>query len=149
MDMAEKKNWFLWRALASLVLIGLLVVGGLAIHYAGWSRGYAAGQLAAEGEEAATPPYLRRAWQPVGYMAYAPGVGLLLKVVLLVVFIAIVGKLMRFVIWGAAWRAAMVGPWASHWHHAYSRRPVPPWWWWYGPPGEEAGEAGAEPDAQS
>jgi hypothetical protein len=157
MDMAEKKNWFLWRALASLVLIGLLIVGGLAIHYAGWSQGYAAGQLAAEGEEAVTPSYLPRAWRPVRFVPYPSGAALLLKVVLAVLFLVIVGKLMRFVIWGVAWPAAMAGPWAGHWQRAYWRRaahwhrthgPVPPWWWGYEPPGEEAGEADAGPDAQ-
>ena len=42
------KKWLVWRALAALIIIGLLVVGGLAVHYMGWSEGYAAGQLAAE-----------------------------------------------------------------------------------------------------
>lgn len=156
MDMAENKNWFLWRGLASLVLIGLLVVGGLATHYAGWSQGYAAGQLAAGGGEVVTPPYLPHAGWPVGFALYAPGAGLLLmlKVVLLLLFLAVTGKLMRFVIWGPAWRLGMAGPhfrrgadWrrAARWHRMHG--PVPPWCWgWEEPREEQPGEVEPEAD---
>jgi hypothetical protein len=158
-DMIKNKNWFLWRALASLILVGLLIAGGLAVHYAGWSRGYQAGQLAAEGEEAPAPPYLPYAVRPFGPAPYPFRGGLLLNVVLLLLFLAIVGKLIRFIIWGGAWRHAMAGPWPAHWGQAYWRRaarwhrvhgPVPPWCWWgYEPSDEEAEEADAGPDAQS
>jgi hypothetical protein len=158
--MAENKNWFLWRALASLVLVGLLIAGGLAIHYAGWSRGYQAGQLATEGEGAATPPYLPHAGQPIGFTPYLFGAGPLLRVALLLLFLVIAGKLIRFIMWGVACRSAMAGPWMAgpwtgHWQHAYWRRaarwhrahgPVPPWGWWDVPPDEETEETDTEVD---
>jgi hypothetical protein len=145
--MSEGKNWFLWRALASLILVVLLVAGGLAVHYAGWARGYQAGQLAAEGGESVTPPYLPHAWGPAGFAHYAFGAGALLRVVLLLVFLGVVGKLIHLVVWGAIWRPMMAGPWPRHWHPGHWRRmhgPMPPWW---GPP--EQGEPDAEPDEGS
>ena len=161
--MTKNKNWFLWRAVASFVLIGLLIAGGLAIHYAGWSRGYQASQLAVEGEDAPAPPsvpfypHLPYGGRPFGFAPYPSRGGMLLSIVGLLVFLAIVGKLIRFIIWGGVWRHAMAGPWPGHWHPAYWRRPgrwprahgpVPPWYWgWDGPPDEEPEEADAEPDA--
>jgi hypothetical protein len=159
MEMAKDKNWFLWRALGSLVLVGLLIAGGVALHYAGWARGYQVGQLATEGEEAAAPAYPPYVGRPFGFVPYLFGAGVLVKVVLLLVFIGIVGKLIRFLIWGACWRPAMAGPWPGQGPRAYWRRaarwhgrhgPVPPWGWgWYGPSDEEMEEPDAEPDAQA
>jgi len=161
--MDKKGLWFLARAVAMLILIGLVVAGGFAIHSLSWSRGYTAGQLAAEGEEVATPPYLpdesgyllwhaRSVHRPFGV------VGTLLKIGLCILFFIIVFKLIRFVIWGSVFRHAMAGPWAKHWHghpgwRAYWRRapwhrvhgPVPPWWWDWD---EEDQEADKEPDAE-
>ena len=48
------KKWFWMRALVMLVIVGLLVVGGVALYRAGWSQGYVASPLVVEGEEAET-----------------------------------------------------------------------------------------------
>jgi hypothetical protein len=142
------KKSFVWRGLAALVLIGLLIVGGLAVHYVAWSRGYAAGQLAAEGEEAATLPYLLHGY---GFAPYRFGGGLLPTIGLLLlflVFIGVIGKLVRFVFWGAAFHPMMAGPWARNWHRKAYRHwahgPVPPWSWDWGESPEEAGDAEPE-----
>ena len=74
---------------------------------------------------------------------------------LLIFFFVVIGKLIRFIVWGAMWGPAMAarwGPWghmtwrrAAHWHRAHG--PMPPGGWWWGePPGEEAG---AEADAEA
>jgi hypothetical protein len=143
------KNGFLWRGLAALILVGLLIVGGLATHYVGWSQGYAAGQLA-EDEEAATPPYVPHGW-PIA--PYPFGAGLLFKILLLLLFLAIIGKLIRFVVWGVAFRPMMAGPWPRHWHRAarwhWAHGPMPPWCWGWGEPGaEEAAETESRPGAE-
>jgi hypothetical protein len=125
--MTGNRNWFVWRAVAMVVLIGLLIAGGFTIHRLGWSQGYAAAELSARGEEAATPPLAPPGWRPVGF-----GRGGLTLVTLLfgVAFLAFVGSLLRVVVWGAmagpamGWHA-MGGSWRHprHWMHG----PVPPW----------------------
>jgi len=156
--MSKDRNWFVWRALAALVLVCLLIVGALAVHYVGWSQGYAAGQLTAEGEEIEAPSYLPRVGQPSGFAPYPLRAGLLFKIVLLLFFLAVIGKLIRFAIWGAFWGPAMAGPHALHWRRAYWRHagrwhrphgPVPPpYWGWGGPPEEEAAEPDEQPGVQ-
>ena len=134
---------FVWRGIALLVLVLLLVAGGFALHYAGWSYGYAAGQVDPDGEGVSTPAYVPEGWAPVGYpMMYHHGfglVGLVFKGLLLVLFLGLVFKLLRVVIFGGMFHAVMhgsrmAGPWAAHWrrHHRYAGHhwhgPVPPWW---------------------
>ena len=63
----HKKSWlwFVVKALLSLILVGLLVAGGFAIHYVSWSQGYAMGERAAEGEKVTEPlPYLYHGFRP-------------------------------------------------------------------------------------
>jgi len=143
------KKWFLWRGLATLILVGLLIAGGVAIHYAAWSNGYAAGQLVVEGAEGGTESVM-----PYGFgyhvgrpAAFMFGAGLLFKVVLGLLFFAVICKLIRFVIWGAAFRPMMAGPWPRHWHRAARWRrthgPVPPWCWDW----DESPEDGAKADS--
>lgn len=139
--MTKNQSAFLWRAAASVVLVLLLAAGGLAIHYLGWSRGYAAGQLAAEGEEV-TAPFLPRGVNPF----YPAALGVVGKLLLGLLLLTLIGKLIRFIVWGSMWRFAMGGP-GTHWRHPYWRRaarwhrvhgPAPPWWGW-----DEAGPEGA------
>jgi hypothetical protein len=162
--MGKKGLWFLARAVAMLILIGLVVAGGFAIHYISWSQGYSAGQLAGEGEEAATPPYFpggpeyflwhsRAMYRPFGV------IGVLFKIGLCILFFAVVCKLIRFVIWGSVFRHVMAGPWAKswgdpRWPRAYRRHarwhrvhgpPMPPWCWDWD---EEDEETDKEPDAE-
>jgi hypothetical protein len=161
--MGKKGLWFLARAVAMLILIGLIVAGGFAVHYISWSRGYAAGQQTAEGEKAATPPYFpddsgylmrhaRSVHRPFGVM------GALFRIGLCILAFAIVFKLIRFVIWGSVFRHAMAGPWAKSWcgphgwraHRRHARwhrmhGPMPPWCWDWD---EEAEEGDEKPDAE-
>jgi hypothetical protein len=104
--MTRRGGWFVWRAVAAVILLGTLVVGGFAIHRLGWSQGYTAAELTAQGEEAPTPPLTPPGWRPVGF---ARG-GLLLSLFLGLLFLAFVGKLLRLIMWGA-----MAGP-MMHWH---------------------------------
>jgi len=152
------KKWFLVRALVALVvtglLVGLLIIGGLAIYRTGWSQGYVAGQLAAEGEDVATAPYLHYGFgyigRPVGFAPFLFGAGLLF-----LLFVA-VGQLFRLL----AWKKVMAGrPWppAAHWARRWHRfhgpvphGPVPPWCWgWEKPSEEETRKAEAEPNAET
>jgi hypothetical protein len=131
-------KWFWVRVIVALILIGLVVVGGYAAYRTGWSQGYTAGQLMAEGERGTTmPPGFGYPMHPFVFAPYS-GAGLLLTVVLALLFFAVIGKLIRFVIWGPVWRHAMTGPWARHsarWHRMHG--PVPPGWWGFEEPPEE------------
>jgi len=151
------KKGFWWRALAVLILVGLVIAGGFTVHYLAWSQGYAAGQVVGEGEEIATPPYLPRGFGHYGRpAAFMFGAGLLVKCVLGLIFFAVVFKLIRFIVWGAAFGPAMCGPWPKHLHGGHRGRarrryrrhwahgpPVPPWFcdW-----DEAEEEEGAEAD---
>lgn len=147
--MERYRNWFVWRAVATVVLIGLLVAGGFATHRLGWSQGYAAAELAAAGEEAPTPPLAPSDWRPIGF-AYRPlGGGLFVALLLGLVFLAVAGKLVRVVLWGAMAGPAVAGPWTAgswrrHWHRMHG--PVPPR---YGPWCEQPGEGPREDDEQA
>ena len=150
------KNWFWIRALATLFLIGLLAVGGYAVFQTAWSSGYSAGQLATAGEESATAPSgpVYPLW-PHGFAPYRPfGGGLVVTIILGLVFIGVIGKLIRFVIWGSVWRHAMAGPWfahGGHWHRAARRYPkygpappMPPWCWGWDEADEKNEETGSQ-----
>lgn len=132
--MTGGRNWFVWRAAVAVVLIGLLVAGGFAIHRLGWSQGYAAAERAAQGEEAPTPPLAPPGWRPTGF---GRG-GLLISLLLGLLFFALAGKLLRFIVWGAmtgpamGWHA-MGGSWRRprHWMHGSV---PPPYRRWSGQP---------------
>jgi hypothetical protein len=134
--MTGRGNWLIWLAMAVVVLIGLLVAGGFAVHRLGWSQGYGAAELTAQGEEAPTPPLAPPGWRPVGF---ARG-GLLVALLLGLLFFAFIGKLLRVIMWGAMAGPAMCwhargGSWRHprHWMHG----PMPPW---YGPWDEQPGK---------
>jgi hypothetical protein len=127
------KKWFVVKALATLIIIGLLILGGFTIHRIGWSQGYQMGQLVAGGEKGAVAPY------GFGYP------GLFLTVGLLLLLLVVIGKFLRLLIWGP-WM--MVGGpryahWARHWHRPHGH--MPPWCWDWERPFEEK----AEPDAET
>ena len=155
------KRGFLWRTLAMLVLVGLVIAGGFAVHYLAWSRGYAAGQLAEGGEEVEMPPYLPHGFGYYGRPAsFMFGAGMLFKCLLGLIFFAVVCKLIRFVVWGAAFGPAMCGPWPKHLHRGHWRRarrwrrrhwmhgpPLPPWFWDWDEDEEDAEEDTDETEA--
>jgi len=144
------RKWFWVRALVTLVVVGLLVVGGFAAYRAGWSQGYAAGQLGAEGEEGTTVPWgFGYPGRPFGFAPRPFGAGPLVAVVLALLFFAVIGKLLRFVVWGPAWRFGMAGPRfrriagyhrAAHWQRMHG--PMPPWCWGWEEPHEEEEDTG-------
>ena len=168
-------KWFLWRVLGTLVavglLVGLLTVGGWAIHRASWSQGYAAGQLAAGSEESEvvpeTLPHMPYGLgYPRWYLGFPPfffGLGLIFKIGLLFLLLVVIGNVFRWL----TWRKVMMtgGPWAmgthhhrdewsKHWHQRHGppphHGPVPPWCWsWEEPSKEEAEEAQTEPDVET
>ncbi len=136
-------RWFLVRAVVAVVVIGLLVMGGLAIHRMGWSQGYRMGQLAVEGEDIATAPHTYYGFgyggRPFGFGPFLCGAGLLF-----LLFVA-VGQIFRLL----AWKKVMGrGPWpmATRWHGMHG--PMPPWCWYWEKPSEEKTEK-AEPDAET
>jgi len=141
---------FLVVSLAALIIIGLLILGGLAIHRIGWSQGYKVGQLVAGSEEGATVAY-----GPYGF-GYS---GLFLTIGLLLLLLVVIGKFFRFWAWKMAWEPWMMagrpwkmahGPkgehWARHWHRPHG--PMPPWCWGWEEPSEEKAEK-AEPDGEA
>jgi len=144
------KKWFLWRGLAGVILISLLIGGGVAIHYVGWSRGYAMGQLAAEGEESATAPYWFGYRRPLGFAPLMFGVGLILKIGLLLLLFGAIARLFRFAVWGIAGGPMWGGPRARYLrrvHRRWAHGPVPPWCWDLQDWPEKAEKA--KPDAQT
>ena len=143
------KNWLWMKALAALIIIGLLILGGLAIHRIGWSQGYKLGQLAVGSEEGVTVPYAAYGFR------YS---GLFLTIGLLFLLLIMVGKFFRFWAWKMAWGPWKMagGPWkmaggpkgerwARHWHRSHG--PMPPWCWDWEEPGEEKAESDAETSA--
>lgn len=135
------KKWLVVKALATLVAIGLLILGGFAIHRIGWLQGYRMGQLAAGSERSMTAPY------GFGYP------GLFLAVGLALLLLVVIGKFLRLLAWGpwmmAHWPRGRhwTGHWpfdkTQDWHRPYG--PMPPWCW-----GWEKSSAGkAEPDAET
>ena len=137
------KTRFLVVSLAALIIIGLLILGGLAIHRIGWSQGYKMGQLVAGSEEGATVPY--------GAYGFRYS-GLFLTVGLILLLLIVIGKFFRFWAWkmvGAPWMMAHRpegARWARHWHRPHG--PMPPWCWGWEEPSEEKAEE-AEPGAET
>jgi hypothetical protein len=114
------------RRIFALILIILLVAGLLSIAgYAGWSQGYTMGHLAASGEGGTVAPY---APYPIGFSPFWFGIGLFVKLGLLLLLFLVLAKCFGF--W--AWRMAGGPPgkyWARHWpHHGPPRPPWHPGW---------------------
>jgi len=90
-----RRSWFV-GLFVTLIVISLLVLGGVAIHRAGWVQGYAMGQLGTGEEGEAPVPYAPHAFGPWGYrgryLGHSPvlrGLGLLAGIV----GVILVGKL--------------------------------------------------------
>jgi hypothetical protein len=129
--------------LVMLVIIGLLIGGGWAVHRLGWTEGYAVGTGVAGGEISAVP--------------YAPGglsyLGLFLTAGLAVlVLIGFTSKLLGLWAFKAVCGPWMmrhgpgktpVGPHGEHFerHWRSFHRHAPPWWWACERPSDEEGQA--------
>ena len=134
------RKWFWVVPLTALLVIALLVLGGWAIHRAGWTQGYSMGQLAAGDEGGVT----------VGYAPHVPyGFGhppLFMTISLLVLLFVMIGRVFHLLAWRMAGGPRMMayGPrgryWARHWHPRHGH--MPPWCWgWQEPSDEQAEEA--------
>ena len=130
------------RTLATVIVIGLLAAGGFAIYRLGWSQGYTAAELAAQGQEGPASPLAPRGWRPVGWASE----GLLISLVLPLILFAFVGKLTRVILWIAVvrlpgWRTAhgRFGSYPLHWTHG----PEPSW---YGPWQEQPSDKSQQTD---
>lgn len=135
---------FLVVPLVLVILIGLLIGGGWAVHRIGWSEGYVAGMRAAAGEVSSVP------YAPTGLGRVAL---FLTAGLAFLVFVAFVGKLLRlwafgrimgpWMMSGGPWKHAPVGPNGEHWasHRRYFHRHAPPWWWGWEQPSDEEREA--------
>jgi hypothetical protein len=120
--------------LAILIIIGLLIGGGFAIHRISWLDGYKTGQLVARGADGAVMPY----------PPYRPScVGPLLTLGVIFLLLLVAGKFFRFWAWKAASGsgASPAGPkserWVKHWHRHRPHGPMPPWCWGWDEPSEE------------
>jgi hypothetical protein len=142
------KTRFVSVPMTFLIIIGLLVAGGWAIHRIGWSEGYRMGQMATTGEVGAAVPYA-----PYG-LSY---IGLFLMVGLIaLVLMGLIGKLFRLWAWktvagpwmmaGGPWKMAGV-PRNAHWarHGRPHHHHMHPWCWGWEEPSEET----AGPDAET
>ncbi len=135
-----------------LIVVGLLILAGSAIHNAAWNQGFAMGRLSAGGEGTAALPY-----------AYpgAPhaGLGVLLAFGLIVLgAVVIFRRSVRFHLWRAYGQHGMppwaAGPQAGQ-SSAQAGQPnppegqqgfVPPWWrQWYGQPQGQPGTPEGQP----
>jgi hypothetical protein len=140
------KGWFVWRIVATVILVGLLAAGGIAIHRLGWAQGYAAGQLEAGEGAAQLPGAFPGFGHPGWHFGFHPffGAGLILTVGLGLLMLALVGKLVRLWVWGSVGRRWTMPPrpmdprWARRWHRYHG--PVPPWCWGEPPQGEDEPE---------
>ncbi len=137
------KKWFWVRALVMLVIVGLLAVGGVALYRAGWSQGYMASPPVVEGEEGAiTSPGLG---YPGWHLYHAPFIFGAVKIGLFLLFLVVISRMLRFVLWGPVCRFWMAGPRfrrIAGWHRMHG--PVPPWCWGWEEPHEKT-----EPGAQT
>jgi len=133
------RKWSLVVAVTVVVLIGLLILGGLAIHRIGWVEGYRAGQLAVGGEGGTVVPY--------GSYGFG-GPGLFLPIVLIILLLVVVGRFFRFWAWrmaGGPWAMAgwpRGGDWSRHWHGP--RRSASWCWGWEKPSEGKDEKAGAD-----
>jgi hypothetical protein len=135
------KSSLVFVPLVLVIMVGLLIMGGWAIHRIGWTEGYAVGAALAAGEANPVP------YAPTG-LSY---VGLFLTAGLaFLILVAFTGKLLS--LWAfrgiaGSWMRAhapmgsRVAPhgedWAAHWHRYH--RHVPPWWY-KGQPGDTSPE---------
>lgn len=124
-------------ALAALIVTGLLIVSGLAIHRSGWSQGYVMGRLSAEGGGGAVAPNVPYGYpgRPFGLLPFLGGAGSLLIVGSLFLLLVVIGRLFHL----RAWKMAG-GPKAAHWARHWRRfhGPVSPWCWGWEKPSEKA-----------
>ena len=151
------RKWIWVIALVSLIVIAMLAIGGFAALRVGWWQSYRMGRLAG-GEEGTTMPMMpfgRGIFHPRPRLWFHPlafGLGLIVKVGMLLLGLALIGKLFRHCAWKRAhwghpppedWRPDGKGG-AAYWH--CHPGPVPPrWWGWHEPTEEQVGKV--KPDA--
>jgi hypothetical protein len=144
------KTRFLLLPLVMLVIIGLLIGGGWAIHRLGWTEGYAVGTRVAAGEMSAVP----YAPSGISYLALFLTAGLAFLV--LIAFIGTLLRLWAFKTVGGPWMMhhgpwkAPVGPHGEHFERhwrSFHRHAPPGWWGWEQPSDEECEAHEAKPSS--
>ena len=138
---------FFFRALAALLLVGGLIIGGLLIFQAGQAMGYTQGATMAGGETPALPPgapyYSGYAWPHFGFFPFMLLPLLCLGGLALLAFGAIGGFFRRH-----AWGYPPKGPQSDAAWQGWHEHPHP-----WGPPPwakqPQAAEPGAEEQVQA
>jgi hypothetical protein len=147
------RRFFVLRILFSVVLVGLVVLGGFALYRAGLSQGYVTGLQAAS--SAGNPVVPNNYPVPWGYYGPFGGFPILLPVLAifgLLFFVRLalfplfmMGKVMRFMSWhGAAAGGPEFEAWGKEWKR-HSGHMGPPWAWH----GHTSPEQPAKPDVES
>ncbi len=127
---------FLYSAVVTIVLLGLLAAAGFGLVRLGWSQGYTAGLLA-EGAELAQPyygPYFGGPRFFGGFFSLLFGFGLFFFFGMFILRMLFFGRHMR------AWKRAG-GPSPEKWREHWGK-------WGHGPHGPwQEGPPGSEPEA--
>ena len=144
-----------WKVVATLIVIAVLVAGGVTIFRAGYAYGYAADSSSIEDQsEMVFPPSFapyRRSFRPhPGFMPFFPILGLIFGGGLLLMLIFGIGGLFRFRAWHLAGGPG-VGMWGGG--QRDPRRAMQywaagcPWGWDWQPPEDK--QAAPEKDESS
>jgi hypothetical protein len=126
-----------WRIALTLLFVGLLIAGGVALYRSGWSQGYQAGVIAAgavEGTAELSPGQLP--YYPVVPFAYGPHFGypgffspfsVFLWIGFFLLLFFLIGGLFRAFSW-RRWGGWKGGPaYSGHPGHGGGYGPPPPW----------------------
>ncbi len=136
--MSEQSNRLVWMSVVGVLLLGLLIVGGFAVHRLGWSQGFTAAEAAGERADVPVPTLAPPGWRALGS---GQPVALLVPVLLGFLFTAVIAKLLRLFVWGLMGAPMMHrfagGPWpqpGSVWRrHRYARHGSWGWSSWREP----------------
>lgn len=114
--MSHKFGWV--RFLATLLFIGLLVGGGIALFQSGWNQGFLAGVASdvAPGTSQVVPPYY---WQMARGMGFGHPFGFFGGLAFFFLFLFLIGGMFRMFAW-RRWSAHAGTGWHGHGH-------MPPW----------------------
>ena len=141
------RKWFVLGPLVALVVIGALVMGGMALYRVGWTQGSLSSPVEGGGDGSVLVPPM-----PFGFrnharaFAFSPlwfGLGLVFRFGIFFLVCGLIARLFFF----RRWRMADVprgSRWAGHWHPVFGSGDP---WHWNWQPEEEAEKT--EPTAES
>ena len=138
------RKWFILGPLVALVVIGTLVMGGMAVYRVGWTQGSLSSPVEEGGEGSVLVPSmpfgLRHSRRAFGFSPLWFGLGLVFRFGMFLLVCGVIARLF----FSRRWRMAGMPRgrrWAGHWHPPFG--PGAPWHW---PPEEESEKA--EPTAE-